>query len=125
MLSPDRNQLGVSRRRRRSSPGTAIEQRDLAQRVPRLHDVEEDLAAIRRTGTDTNLAADHRIQGIPGIALAEDDLAAPVAAPDRKFRDALERRGRKAAEQGAALEHDFPCQRRHATSRYRVRIENA
>src|SRR5688572_30943488 len=113
MLPANGHELGGVGRRRSCRTLATVEQRNLAERIARLHDVEIDLAAVRRTGADADPTDDHSIERIAGIALREDDLPGAKLALRRERRQALQGSSSETAEEWAPLQHHLRCEHRH------------
>ena len=88
--------------------------RRLAERIARLHDVQEHFLAARAAHADAHLAGDDAVERIARIATQEYDRAGLVAAARRQRHDPRERLGRKAAEQGVALYYGRGIERQDA-----------
>jgi hypothetical protein len=71
-----RRERGVGDRRDRGRTRTRVEEGELAEHLPGAHDRQQVLAAVRRGASQLDLAVEHDVEPVAGVALVEQDIAA-------------------------------------------------
>src|SRR6185369_12102587 len=123
VLAPDDHQLRRRQRRCGRRARLAVEQRDLAERIAGLHDVEEHLLAAGAARADAHPPRDDTIQCIARVATHENDGISLVGATGRERSDLRDGLLRQGAEQAVARDdrcsvqgHDVNLRRPNSTS---------
>ena len=90
MAAFEDQQIGLLGGRGIGAAGLAVQQRDLAEHLARIDDVERNLLAIGRHRPDADPPAQHRHHRGPVVTLLENGLPTPDAPLGGKFENLIQ-----------------------------------
>ena len=102
-LARENNELSANHCRRGRGSWLPVQQCDLPEGVPGLHDVEKNFLAGRQTGADAHPTGDDSAQGVARIAVHENNRPPLVYSSLSERRDPGDSCRRQATEQAVAL----------------------
>ncbi len=90
---------------RRSGAAFAVEERDLAEKIARAEHVEDELLAAFRLHLDDDAAAEHAVEAVARLVLAEHGLSRPVVSDVRVRQQCTNLVGPEHGQQMMPLDH--------------------